>query len=108
MALRYLKNVTTLSLEPSKCVGCGLCLMVCPQAVLAMRDGKAAIADRDACMECGACANNCPSGAITVQAGVGCAQAVINSALGRTSGACCCTLEPRGPGAPGPGAPGRA
>lgn len=109
MALRYLKNVTTLNLEADKCVGCGLCLMVCPQAVLVMEGGRAAIADRDACMECGACANNCPSGALTVQAGVGCAQAVINSALGRTSGACCCTLEPRpSPQAlelPSPGSP---
>lgn len=97
MGLRYLRNVTTLSLEAARCVGCGLCLMVCPQAVLALEGGKAAIADRDACMECGACANNCPAGAISVQAGVGCAQAVINSALGRTSGACCCSLEPRPP-----------
>jgi ferredoxin len=96
MAMRYLKNVTTLYLEPARCVGCGLCLTVCPQAVLALEAGKARIVDRDACMECGACANNCPSAAISVQAGVGCAQAVINSALGRTSGACCCTLEPRG------------
>lgn len=101
MALRYLKDVATLGLDVDRCVGCGLCLMVCPQAVLAMVDGKAAIADRDACMECGACANNCPTSAISVQAGVGCAQAVINSALGRTSGACCCTLEPRPP-QPGP------
>ncbi|MFH1035443.1 MAG: mercury methylation ferredoxin HgcB [Pseudomonadota bacterium] len=97
MALRYLKNVTTLRLDAARCVGCGLCVTVCPQAVLALEDGKAAIQDRDACMECGACANNCPSAAISVQAGVGCAQAVINSALGRTSGSCCCTLEPRDP-----------
>jgi NAD-dependent dihydropyrimidine dehydrogenase PreA subunit len=95
MGLRYLKNVTTLRLDPAQCVGCGLCVTVCPQAVLALEGGKAVIVDRDACMECGACAHNCPSAALSVQAGVGCAQAVINSALGRTSGACCCTLEPR-------------
>lgn len=79
----------------------GLCLSVCPQTVLALADGKAFIADHDACMECRACANNCPTGALSVQAGVGCAQAVINSALGRTSGACCCTLEPRQATQPG-------
>jgi ferredoxin len=31
------------------------------------------------CMECGACATNCPASAITVDAGVGCAAAVIYS-----------------------------
>ena len=50
------------------------------------------IANKDACMECGACAMNCPTKALTVQAGVGCAAAVINSALGR-EGSCCCVIE---------------
>ena len=66
-----------------------MCLQVCPQGVITMRAGLAAIADRDACMECSACVRNCPEMAITVQAGVGCAQAVINSALGRSSSTCC-------------------
>jgi len=46
-------------------------------------------------MECGACAMNCPTDALTVQAGVGCAAAVINAALGR-DGACCCVVETPG------------
>ena len=95
MPLRYLKNVVSLELDPAKCVACGLCTQVCPQSVLALEEGKAFIMDRDACMECGACANNCPTGALTVEAGVGCAQAVINSLLGRQGSACCCSLEPR-------------
>jgi hypothetical protein len=44
-------------------------------------------------MECGACAQNCPVQAIAVKAGVGCAAAVINSALGRKKAACCCVAE---------------
>lgn len=95
MALRYLKNVATLGLDPERCTGCGLCTQVCPHAVIALMDGKAAIMDRDACMECGACALNCPAGALAVQAGVGCAQAVINAALGRSGGACCCSPDSR-------------
>jgi NAD-dependent dihydropyrimidine dehydrogenase PreA subunit len=94
--LRYLKNVVTLALDQGRCVGCGLCLEVCPHEVLALDGGKAVIAERDACMECGACALNCPAGALSVQAGVGCAQAVINAALGRSGdGACCCSPDTR-------------
>lgn len=89
----YLKNVVTLALDEQACIGCKMCVAVCPQAVLVMADNKRAkIVDRDDCMECGACARNCPVGAVTVQAGVGCAIAVINSMLGRKSG-CCCLVE---------------
>ena len=93
--LIYLHNVVTLALDQEKCTGCGLCLIVCPHAVLSMNDGHARIENRDACMECGACARNCPTEAVTVQSGVGCATAVINTALGRSSASCCCVIEPK-------------
>ena len=93
----YLKDVVTLEYNPEKCVGCGMCAVVCPQAVMAVDNGKARVADRDACMECGACAKNCPTEALWVRAGVGCANAVINSALGRSSSSCCCVIEPETP-----------
>ena len=89
----YLKDVVTLKLEADKCIGCGMCLIVCPHAVLAMDNGRAHIDNRDACMECGACARNCPTEAVTVKAGVGCAAAVINSMLGREGSSCCCVIE---------------
>ena len=95
--LIYLKDVVTLKLDPEKCIGCGMCLLVCPHAVLSLTNGKVDIVNRDACMECGACAQNCPVNALSVQAGVGCATAVINSALGRKNGSCCCTIDSRGP-----------
>lgn len=96
----YLKNVVSLRAQPERCLGCGLCLEVCPHGVLALADQRVRVVDRDACMECGACVTNCPGGALYVEAGVGCAQAVINAALGRTGDACCCVAEPRRP-APG-------
>ncbi len=89
----YLRDVVTLSLDSSKCTGCGTCLQVCPHAVLAKQNGTVTIEDRDACMECGACAKNCPAGAISVKAGVGCAMAVINAVLGRTGSSCCCVVD---------------
>ena len=91
--LAYLKDVVTLSLDSQRCIGCQMCVTVCPRAVLFMADGKAKINNRDDCMECGACARNCPVDAVSVQAGVGCAEAVINTMLGRKSGSCCCVIE---------------
>jgi len=100
--LIYLKDVVTLQLNEEACVGCGMCVAVCPHEVFVMNNGKVHIRERDACMECGAacmecgaCAVNCPADALSVQAGVGCAAAVINSALGRRDNSCCCIAEPR-------------
>jgi NAD-dependent dihydropyrimidine dehydrogenase PreA subunit len=95
--LVYLKNVVTLQLAADKCSGCGMCLEVCPHEVFKMNSSHAVIRNRDACMECGACSRNCPAGAISVQTGVGCAAAVINSLLGRQGGACSCSIEPGNP-----------
>ena len=109
--LVYLENVVTLALDQDKCIGCGLCNIVCPHEVFLLNNGHAEIRNRDRCMECGACAQNCPTEAITVEAGVGCASAVINSALGRDSASCCCVIEPKKgsgekfPGNKGPNGP---
>ena len=79
MKHRYLKNVTTLAYNEAKCTGCGKCMEVCPHGVFDIDCKKAFIVDRDSCMECGACALNCPAEAICVDAGVGCAAAIIMS-----------------------------
>lgn len=88
MSMEYLKNVATLRLDAALCIGCGMCVMVCPHDVFAIENKKAVINKLDSCMECGACARNCPVTAITVRAGVGCATAQINAMLGK--GECCC------------------
>ena len=90
MQNRYLTNVTTLVLDRDKCTGCRMCITVCPQAVWQIEDKRARIADLDACMECSACKMNCEARAITVRRGVGCASALISSALGRSQDEACC------------------
>ena len=92
----YLKDVVTLQLDENKCTGCGMCLDVCPHEVFKMNSSHAIIQNRDACMECGACSRNCPFGAISVESGVGCAAAVINSLLGRDEIECGCSIEAGG------------
>jgi NAD-dependent dihydropyrimidine dehydrogenase PreA subunit len=92
--LRYLEGVVTLELDQGKCNGCGMCVEVCPHEVYTIEDRKAVIVDRDACMECGACAMNCPVEAIQVDAGVGCATAVITGAIRGTEPTCGCDEDP--------------
>ncbi|MDR1607908.1 MAG: 4Fe-4S binding protein [Deltaproteobacteria bacterium] len=96
MKMIYLKNVATLSFLAEKCLGCGRCAEVCPHGVFSLADKKAWVVEKDLCMECGACSLNCPAKAIEVNAGVGCASAIIKGwitgsepSCDRDSGECC-------------------
>ena len=90
MKHKYLKNVTTLSYTEGKCSGCGICTEVCPHGVFDLSGGKARIIEKDSCIECGACALNCPAKAIEVNAGTGCATAVIIGWLTGKDPSCGC------------------
>jgi NAD-dependent dihydropyrimidine dehydrogenase PreA subunit len=74
-------QTNTLAVDAAKCTGCGVCLDVCPHAVFALRNRKVVAENSPRCMECGACMLNCPVGAIQVEAGVGCAAAMMMAAL---------------------------
>ena len=81
----------TLQYEPALCIGCEVCVDVCPHAVFAMNHRKAELVHPDNCMECGACQLNCPTNAILVDSGVGCATAMILAALrGKEEATCDC------------------
>jgi len=91
--LKYLKNIVTLKLDTEKCVGCGMCSIVCPHAVFKKNQNKTEITDKDACMECGACARNCPVNAINLVTGVGCAYAVLRGLLTGSEPCCDCSKK---------------
>ncbi len=86
----YLKNVATLAYDESRCIGCGRCVEVCPQRVFDLQGRKARVVDRDRCIECGACAGNCPADALAVEAGVGCAAAILIGMLTGKEPSCGC------------------
>ena len=79
MINKYLSGVATLKLDAEKCIGCGRCTEVCPHGVFEIVEDKAKVVDLDRCIECGACSLNCPAGALSVNAGVGCAAAIVKS-----------------------------
>lgn len=74
-------GLNTLRYDPALCIGCGMCIAVCPHGVFAENGRAARLVRWEACMECGACQVNCPTGAIQVKSGVGCASAMILAAL---------------------------
>lgn len=85
---RYMDGAAILKLNRETCVGCGMCVTVCPHRIFGLRDKKAEILDYNACMECGACARNCPVAAIYVNPddGCGCAAYIINSWIAKVKG----------------------
>jgi len=54
--------------DPDVCIGCGVCVSVCPQGAVRLVDGDRAhaLVDQASCRGCGICAAECPSGAMTV------------------------------------------
>jgi len=86
---KYLENTLRFNME--QCNNCRKCIEVCPHAVYTLDDNKVRMARPENCMECGACRMNCPENAIEVESGVGCAAAMMWSAIkGRKEVSCDC------------------
>ena len=88
MELKYL-GLNTLEYDEDKCTGCKMCTIVCPHRIFQMAGKKAVVKDKSKCIECGACMRNCPANAISVQAGPGCAAAVLLSCFNKGKNVCC-------------------
>ena len=55
-----------LTLDKSKCAGCGACVAACPQKARSMEEGFSKV-NAALCNRCGVCLENCPGGAIAVE-----------------------------------------
>ncbi|MGQ9571373.1 MAG: indolepyruvate ferredoxin oxidoreductase subunit alpha [Thermodesulfovibrionales bacterium] len=49
-----------------KCIGCGICVDVCPVNAIKMENRKAHILE-DLCTDCSLCVGKCPVGALTLE-----------------------------------------
>ena len=54
-------------IDEEKCVACGLCGTICPEAAIASKPKVKPKIDMRFCKGCGVCANECPSKAITMK-----------------------------------------
>ena len=55
-----------ISIDDTKCTGCGQCIPDCPEGALQLIDGKARLVSDLSCDGLGACIGTCPEGAITI------------------------------------------
>ena len=60
-------RTVTVVINEELCIGCGLCIEVCPRDIFTIREKKAAVNGSES-LGCGHCSAICPTGAIRVSA----------------------------------------
>ena len=58
------RDKSLLTVDPTWCKGCGICVEFCPMKVLNLVDEKININSREDCVACGMCESLCPDYAI--------------------------------------------
>ena len=53
-------------IDPTKCIGCDLCVRACPNEALSLVDSVAAVTRPEACTYTGTCQEICPMEAINL------------------------------------------
>ena len=56
-----------ISIDESRCNGCGICVQACHEGALQLVEGKARVVSELYCDGLGACIGHCPQGAITIE-----------------------------------------
>jgi len=51
-----------------QCIGCGICVDVCPNEALAMQDGRSTLVSPEKCEACGVCVGFCEQQALRLPA----------------------------------------
>jgi Fe-S-cluster-containing hydrogenase component 2 len=53
-------------IDREKCIGCGVCVNICPVGAISMNNGKAEI-NGNKCIDCGRCIQACPQRAVSME-----------------------------------------
>jgi len=59
-------SVMGAKIDKAKCIGCGICVEVCPNEAIETVDGAATLVREEDCEDCGVCSEFCEQEAITV------------------------------------------
>ena len=63
-----MKNPKTVDIDKDACIGCGVCVEMCPQKILFIdsKTGKCDVTDETKCDRLGGCERACPVNAIKI------------------------------------------